>query len=508
MQNIIVEIQSLGIRVPSTISGRKGGAGPAEGRAFLLNGIAVNAPIHAPYVPNSPYTLQPLGDRFLLLKDGKELVPVEVVPEPRFYQFSTEDGVCYKKIALLHGKDCLASTVIQSCSHWETSRRCAFCGTGISLENNRTIARKTPGQLAEVAAAAQRLDGISHIVLTSGTGDPPGTEIPYLARCADAVRTTTGMPVHVQCAPPDDLALLDELKEAGADTIGIHIESFDQDTLARVAPAKAAMGTEHYEKAWKRAVALFGPGQVSSFLIVGMGEAPASVAWGSEVLADLGVYPFVVPLRPIPGSRMQDALPPDPEIMKRIYASVAKILQRKGLFAKDCLAGCVRCGACSALYMYEKKSSRRVCHTIRNDREMAGAYAIRNEIFVREQGLFRDSDADGHDEHAIHLILKDYGEIVGTVRVFPDKADSGHWIGSRLAVRKTSRDFRSGSLLVREAMRRVKKKGCTVFTAHVQEKNVLFFKKIGWNPIGPPEDYFGHPHQLMQADLSRVPEDF
>ncbi len=504
MQEIITDIQSMGIRVPPVIDGRKGGAGPAEGRAFLIDGIPVNAPISAAYVKSSPYVLQPLADRFLLMKEGKETFPVEVVPEPRFYQLRTEQGIPFKQIALLHGKDCLASTVIQRCAHWRASERCTFCGTEISLKNGQTLAEKSPEQLAEVARIARDNDGVSHLVLTSGTGDPAGSEVLYLAQCTQAVKEASGLPVHVQFAPPNDLALLDELKNAGVDTVGIHIESFDPDTLERTAPAKAAIGMKRYEQAWKKAVNLFGPGQVSSFLIVGLGEPPISVVRGSETLADLGVYPFVVPLRPIPGSQMANALPPAPDLMKRIYTAVAGVLQRKGLSARNSLAGCVRCGACSALGIYEGKRDRLICHAARTEHETARAYAIRNEVFVKEQGLFKDSDADEHDEDAIHLILKADDEIVGTVRIFPDKTRDGHWIGSRLAVQKGNRNFRAGARLVKEAMRQVKRRYATVFTAHVQERNVPFFSKIGWRPIGPATDYLGRPHQLMQADLDRV----
>ncbi len=508
MHKIITEIQSLGIQVPSTIAGRKGGAGPAEGRAFLIKGIPVNAPISAPYVANSPFTLKELEDSFLLLKHGRELFPVEVVPEPSFYGLHTEDGTSYRKIALLHGKDCLATTVIQKCVNWKTSQRCCFCGTEISLKNNLTIEKKTPEQLAEVVKAAQENDGITHVVLTSGTADPPGMEIPYLAQCVRAVKSTSGLPVHVQFLPPDDLSLMDELKQAGTDTTGIHIECFDQDTLCRVAPAKAVLGLKRYEQAWKKAVELFGPCQVSSFLIAGLGEEPKSLIWGSEMLADMGVYPFVVPLRPIPGSYMQDALPPDPGTMETIYEAVAGILHKKGLSARDNLAGCVRCGACSALRVYEKeKHMQLICHSARTAQETARAFEIRKQVFVREQKMFKDSDKDEHDNESIHLVAKIDGKIIGTVRVFPGKHSDRHWIGSRLAVLKGYRTFHVGILLVKEAMKRVKKKGCTAFTAHIQEKNINFFSKLGWKPVGPLEDYFGRPHQIMQADLDRVPED-
>ena len=510
MKELITEIQSRGIRVPETILGRSGGAGPAEGRAFLIGGVPVNVPISAGYTLDSPFALADEGcGRYMLLKNGRPVVPIAVVPAPRFYRQTDSNAIPYKKIALLHGRDCLATTVLQNCVNWKNDERCAFCATQISLEKNSTIARKTPGQLAELARSAAATDGVGHVVLTSGTGDPPGSEIPYLAECTAAIKAAVALPVHVQFLPPDDLGLMDQLKAAGADSVGIHIETFHLPTLARVAPAKARIGIGRYKTAWRRAVSIFGPNQVSSFLIAGLGEPPDTVVSGSEVLADLGVYPFVVPLRPIPGSWLQNHRPPDAELMRHIYSAVANVLRRKGLSSELNLAGCVRCGACSALRHYERPCDPIVYHSARTEGEKSQALSIRHAVFVEEQGLFDGSDQDEQDRSAILLVARKNDRIIGTVRIFSDSSQgSGHWVGGRLAVHRDFRVFRVGAGLVREAMRQVKKRGCTVFSAHIQEKNVRFFQKLGWAAVGPMEVYCGHLHQLMLADLSRVPADF
>ncbi len=508
LRDVVAEVQSLGVRVPPEIRGRRGGAGPAEGRALLIEGRPVNAPISAPYVARSPYHLASGDDGFSLFRWDTERFPVRIIPEPAFYSRSTADGIPYPKIALLHGRDCLATTVLQGCVNWNTRRRCRFCGTGVSLRNGTALPRKRPDQLAEVARAARDSDGVAHVVLTSGTGDPPGSELPHLAACVRAVKAAAGLPVHVQFAPPGDPARMDELKASGADTVGIHVESFHPETLARAAPAKAALGMDRYVAAWRRAVDLFGPNQVSSFLIAGLGEPPASVVQGSEILADLGVYPYVVPLRPVPGSGLEHAAPPDPEIMKRIYPKVAEILARKGLSSDRCLAGCVRCGACSGLPLHETPHDRLVCHAARTQGELAEAMAIRREVFVAEQGLFSTSDRDIHDETAVHLVLEENGRIIGTVRAYRDPAEPGAWIGGRLAVRKPNRSFRAGRLLVKEAVRRVRREGAVKFTAFIQERNVPFFKKIGWRPVGTTIEHHGRPHQVMAANLDEDQEPF
>lgn len=508
MHHLITEIQSLGIKVHEDITGRKGGAGPAEGRAFIVNGVPVSVPIAASYVSKSPFTLKKTKSEYFLLKNGNPVSTVKIVPEPKFYSKSTENGISYRKIALLHGQDCLATTVLQKCVHWKHSKKCSFCATEASLSNRQTIAKKTPAQLAQVAKAARDMDGVTHMILTSGTGDPPGSEILYLAQCVRAIKAETGIPIQVQIAPPKDLGLIDDLKDAGVESIGIHIESFDMDILSKVAPSKAEIGLNHYEKAWKKAVQLFGVNQVSSFIIAGLGEPMPSIAWGSEFLADLGVYPFVVPLRPIPGSSLEQAAPPHPDSMKKLYDAVAKILQTKGIASDNVSAGCARCGACSALSSYERKiETDLICHSARNRFEKSEALRIRKQIFVREQGLFDRSDIDENDQNAIHLVASQKGKIIGTVRIYRKSSQPDHWIGGRLAVEEDSRTTSAGSSLVKEAMKRVQKKGCQIFTAHIQEKNIPFFLELGWNPLGPVKSHFGKPHQKMEADLNLVLKD-
>jgi len=500
IRELITELQSFGLRFQGQLLQRRGGAGPAEGGTFLVDGIPVSLPISSKYVSASPYILREEGGQYLIFKDEKTVSPVNFIGRPKFYDHSTEEGIPYPKIALLHGKDCLATSVIQTCTYWHSSERCRFCGIELSYGNDLTIMVKTPDQLSEVALKAKELDSIQHIVLTTGTVRPSGKEISYLVPCASAIKKATGLPIHAQFCPPSNMEGLYELKEAGVDTVGIHIESFDFETLSQVAPAKAAIGLERYKKAWKMAVEIFGPNQVSSFLIVGLGEKTDSIIWGSKFLADLGVYPFVVPLRPIPGSLMQDSLPPDPEEMKRIYEAVACILKRKGLSASQSLAGCVRCGTCSALSLFEEAMDPLICHPVKTRVEQERAFEIRKEVFVLEQKLFSNSDADENDPKSIHLVAEWNNQVIGTVRVFPVN-NNGHWIGGRLAVRKEYRNTGAGELLVREAIQCVKSRGCTKFTAYIQLENVPLFSKIGWKAVESVKQYFGKPHQMMEANL-------
>ena len=97
-----------------------------------------------------------------------------------------------------------------------------------------------------------------------------------------------------------------------------------------------------------------------------------------------------------------------------------------------------------------------------SDEEIREVFSIRKEVFVQEQQMFNDSDIDDNDRKSTYLIAKSNGTIVGTVRVFPVGKDS--WIGGRLAVRRDYRRCLAGCLLVKEAVKLVRKKNCRIFT--------------------------------------------
>jgi biotin synthase-related radical SAM superfamily protein len=143
----------------------------------------------------------------------------------------------------------------------------------------------------------------------------------------------------------------------GIDSVGIHVETFDPRVLAKVAPGKARWGIEAYFAAWERAVAAFGPGQVSTYVILGMGEDEKTTIDGCKRAFDMGVYPFIVPLRPVPGSLMQDLLPPPREAVEAVYRQVVPYLAKKGMSSAGVTAGCARCQACSGMGAFERSAS-------------------------------------------------------------------------------------------------------------------------------------------------------
>lgn len=362
-QQLITELQSVGLRLSNPGEGaasRRGGAGPSDHKAVTVNGHTVMIPVHTASSWSSPYVATPLNadGSSTVMRDGFPVGVISFPRQPRFYKMQTMDGVPYSHIATLHGSDVLATTILQSCIRYESRRKsCQFCAIGQSLAAKRTVLRKTPEQLAEVARAAVLLDGIRHMVMTTGTPNATDRGAAMLCESAFAVKSAVDLPIQGQCEPPNDDMWFRRMKDAGIDALGMHLEVVTPSVRARIMPGKADVSVARYFDAFEKAVDVFGKGQVSTYILAGLGDTPEEILRVCEQLVAIGVYPFVVPFVPIAGTPLEDHPSPSPEFMRNLLQPLANMLEIGGLRSSDIKAGCGRCGACSSLSTFERKSA-------------------------------------------------------------------------------------------------------------------------------------------------------
>lgn len=137
--------------------------------------------------------------------------------------------------------------------------------------------------------------------------------------------------------------------------------------------------------------------------------------------------------------------------------------------------------------------------------------ALRRRAFVDEQGLFAGSDVDAydHDPACRVLVALVDGVVAGGVRLHPVGADAGlgWWRGSRLVCSPGAggRRGRIGAALVRQACVEATAAGALRFDAHVQERHVPFFARLGWEAVGTVTSA-GVPHRDMRWRVSRIPD--
>ena len=158
------------------------------------------------------------------------------------------------------------------------------------------------------------------------------------------------------------------------------------------------------------------------------------------------------------------------------------------------------------------------CRAVSTAEELATHFRIRHQVFVIEQGLFRDADGSGsgwdrdvHDEDpaTVHVVGLSDEVPCGTVRLYPVPEVPGRWKGDRLAVLDGYRHHGLGAPLVRFAVATAGARGGREMEAYIQPANVTFFERLGWRPTSGLVSYAGIAHQRMLIDLrvSRPPRD-
>ncbi len=136
--------------------------------------------------------------------------------------------------------------------------------------------------------------------------------------------------------------------------------------------------------------------------------------------------------------------------------------------------------------------------------EIEAYFLLRQQIFCREQGIFKNSDRDKYDPIAYPIVaMNQDSKVVGVVRIY--EPEPGLWYGGRLGTHPDyRRGWKIGKGLIDKAVTTANTWGCDRFLATVQLANVRFFQRLHWNSV-EEIDICNRPHHLMEADLDFYP---
>ena len=129
---------------------------------------------------------------------------------------------------------------------------------------------------------------------------------------------------------------------------------------------------------------------------------------------------------------------------------------------------------------------------------MREALAVRFEVFVDEQGVPRELEADEFDPLATHLVAIRDDQVVGTLRMLAhgDAAKIG-----RVAVRAAARRTGIGGSLMERAAALARERGFAEIVLHAQVAVAGFYRRLGYVEEGDRFDEAGIPHIGMRKKL-------
>jgi predicted GNAT family N-acyltransferase len=122
------------------------------------------------------------------------------------------------------------------------------------------------------------------------------------------------------------------------------------------------------------------------------------------------------------------------------------------------------------------------------------AFALRNRVFVREQGVPEAMESDGDDQRALHFLAFVGRRAVGTARIV---LRGGSAKIGRMAVLKSQRKKGIGTKLLKRAIATAHRQGARRIYLHAQVAVIDFYGAAGFRCAGPIFQEAGIAHRKM-----------
>ncbi|MCW4004094.1 MAG: radical SAM protein [Candidatus Bathyarchaeota archaeon] len=152
----------------------------------------------------------------------------------------------------------------------------------------------------------------------------------HLVALVKEIKKHAAVPVSVSCQPlnKENMKLL---AKAGVDRLGIALDAATKALFDKV-KGKDAGGTYSWESQFRLlndANAVFGRGNVSTHLILGLGETEKEAVAIIQKCVDMSVLPALFAFTPVRGTAMEEKLPPPLESYRRVQLARHLIVNGK-----------------------------------------------------------------------------------------------------------------------------------------------------------------------------------
>jgi len=136
---------------------------------------------------------------------------------------------------------------------------------------------------------------------------------------------------------------------------------------------------------------------------------------------------------------------------------------------------------------------------VTGDKELKGAFEVRRQAFVEEQGISVGLVFDDRDRKALHVVVTDDEGVVGTARVL-FLVDNQAKL-ERMAILKARRNQGIGRGIISFLGEELKTRQVKQVVLHAQYGVVAFYKACGFEESGSPFWEAGIKHRKMMKRL-------
>ena len=282
----------------------------------------------------SPYEIVKIGKDYRLVGNGWD----EAIS---FYPNLPQTGTVVDELARLHSPTCINIWPSTTCCYDTPEQKCRFCSLKADADKPIDTAELAEGLKLLLAQVPKEYI----LNFSGGTYHDPDWMVRYWIDLARKIREFSQVSITVEFAPPSDLGLLREMKDAGIGVAIMNLEVADEARRREICPGKSHISYAHYHEAFREAVKIFGWGMVSSVLIGGI-QPKEEILKECAIMASEGVFPTVMPFRPMDDCVYYGLDRCKPEELAEMAEYLGGLLHKYALdFRKQ--PGCTECGGCS-----------------------------------------------------------------------------------------------------------------------------------------------------------------
>lgn len=136
---------------------------------------------------------------------------------------------------------------------------------------------------------------------------------------------------------------------------------------------------------------------------------------------------------------------------------------------------------------------------VTTDEDRERAFALRKEVFVKEQGVPLNLELDEHDETAIHFLVNDGNKTIATARLREIEPKVGKV--ERVCVLNSYRGKRLGVLIMETVERYASEINYQKLKLNAQAYAVPFYEKLEYVVTSPEFMDAGIPHRAMEKKI-------
>jgi predicted GNAT family N-acyltransferase len=136
---------------------------------------------------------------------------------------------------------------------------------------------------------------------------------------------------------------------------------------------------------------------------------------------------------------------------------------------------------------------------VESDKDYDAVLSVREDVFIKEQGIPRGIEIDADDEKSIYVLVTEDKEPLGCGRIL---FKEGYAKLGRIAVKKDRRRQGIGRDICNGLMQIATEHGVKHIVLHAQLSVVKFYEKLGFSKVGNTFKEAGIEHIRMERTLN------